>query len=142
MARDVLVKGGQVRYAQTISVAHHLLQADEPVEAGGQDVGPDPYEFLLTALGACISITLRMYADRKQWPLEDIRVRLSYGREHVDDCAKSNGNLKWTDAIEVQLAMIGALSEDQLRRLQEIAERCPVHRTLSSPIRIRTTRVL
>lgn len=139
MARDVLVIDGQVRYAQTISVGHHVLRADEPVSAGGRDAGPDPYELLLTALGSCMSITLRMYADRKQWPLEDVRIRLSYGRVYMDDCATCDGELKLTNAIEVQLALIGDLSEVQRGRFKEIAERCPVHRTLSSPIPIRTT---
>jgi putative redox protein len=87
-----------------------VLQADEPVEAGGQDVGPDPYELLLTALGSCMSITLRMYADRKRWPLEDVRIRLSYGGVYMDDCATCDGELKLTNAIEVQLALIGDLS--------------------------------
>ena len=138
MTRTVLVNGGQVRYTQKISVGHHLLQADEPVEAGGLDAGPDPYELLLTALGACISITLRMYADRKQWPLEKVQVRLSYGRVYADDCATCDGELKLINAIEVQLSLIGDLSEDQRRRFMEIAEKCPVHRTLTSPIPIRT----
>jgi putative redox protein len=139
MARDVLVRGGKVRYAQNIIVGHHLLRADEPVQANGRDAGPDPYELLLAALGACVSITLRMYADRKQWPLEDVGVRLSYSRVYADDCATCDGELKLTDAIEVQLALMGDLSEDQRKRLLEIAERCPVHRTLTSPIPIRTT---
>jgi putative redox protein len=139
MARDVLVIGGQVRYVQTISVGHHVLQADEPVEAGGRDVGPDPYELLLTALGSCMSITLRMYADRKRWPLEDVRIRLSYGWVYMDDCATCDGELKLTNAIEVQLALIGDLSEVQRRRFLEIAQNCPVHLTLRSPIPIHTT---
>jgi len=138
MSRDVLVNGDQVRYAQKISVGHHLLQADEPIEAGGLDAGPDPYELLLAALGSCISITLRMYADRKQWPLEDVEVRLTYGKIHADDCTTCDGELKLIDAIEVQLSLVGDLSEAQRRRLMEISERCPVHRTLSSPIQIRT----
>src|SRR4030095_11833765 len=102
MARDVLVIGGQVRYAQTISVGRHVLQADEPVEAGGRGVGPDAYELLLTALGWRLSITLRMYADRKRWPLEDVRIRLSYARVCMDDCATCDGELKLINAIEVQ----------------------------------------
>ena len=139
MARDVLVRGGKVRYEQNIIVGHHLLHADEPVQANGRDAGPDPYELLLAALGACISITLRMYADRKQWPLEDVGVRLSYGRVYADDCASCDGELKLIDAIQVQLAVTGNLSDDQRNRLLEIAERCPVHRTLAPPIRIQTT---
>lgn len=138
MTRAVLVSGAEVRYVQNISVGHHLLQADEPSEAGGRDAGPDPYELLLSALGACISITLRMYADRKQWPLKSVQVQLSYGRVYADDCATCDGELKLIDAIEVQLKLIGELSEDQRRRFKEISEKCPVHRTLTSPIQILT----
>ena len=139
MSRHVLVKGGQVRYPQKISVGNHLLQGDEPVEGGGLDAGPDPYELLLAALGACISITLRMYADRKQWPLEDVEVLLAYGRVHAGDCATCDGELKLIDAVEVRLSVVGDLSEAQRRRLMEIAEKCPVHRTLTSPIQILTS---
>jgi uncharacterized OsmC-like protein len=142
MARDVLVRDGKVRYAQNIIVGHHLLHADEPVQANGRDAGPDPYELLLGALGACISITLRMYADRKQWSLEDVGVRLHYGRVYADDCAKCDGDLQLIDAIKVQLALIGDLSDDQRKRLLEIAQRCPVHRSLTSPIQIITTLAL
>ena len=137
MASTVLVNGGQVRYPQKISVGHHLLYADEPVEAGGSDAGPDPYGLLLASLGACISMTLRMYADRKQWPLEDVQVSLNYDRVYADDCATCEGELRLTDAIEVQLSVTGDLSEDQRKRLMEIAGKCPVHRTLSTPIPIR-----
>jgi putative redox protein len=119
-------------------VGHHLLQADEPVDSGGSDAGPDPYDLLLAALGACISITLRMYADRKQWPLEGVQVRLSYARVHAEDCATCDSEAKLLDIIEVELSLVGDLSEDQRRRLKEIAEKCPVHRTLTSPIPIRT----
>ena len=142
MARDVLVRGGKVPYAQNIIVGHHLLHADEPLQANGRDAGPDPYELLLAALGACISITLRMYADRKQWPLEDVGVRLSYGRVYAEDCEGCDGELKLVDAIQVQLAVTGNLSEIQRQRLLEIAQRCPVHRTLAAPIKIVTTLVL
>ena len=138
MARTVLINGGRVRYPQNISVGEHFLGADEPVEVGGSDTGPDPYELLLSSLGACISITLRRYADRKQWPLEEVQVRLGYGRGHADDCATCDGELKLIDVINVQLSVMGDLSEEQRRRLLEIAGKCPVHRTLTSPIQINT----
>ena len=83
MTRAVLVNSGQVDYVQNISVGQHLSQADEPVDSGGLDAGPDPYELLLSALGACIGITLRMYAERKLWPLESVQVRLTYARVHA-----------------------------------------------------------
>ena len=138
MTRAVVVEDSGVRFVQNISVGHHLFQADEPVEVGGSDAGADPYELLLAALGACISITLRMYADRKQWPLEGVQVRLGFARMHAEDCAMCDDETRMVDGIEVEVSAVGDLSEDQHRRLMEIAERCPVHRTLSSPIPIRT----
>ena len=138
MTRAVLVNGDQVRYVQKISVGRHLLQADETADAGGLDAGPNPYELLLAALGSCISITLRMYAGRKEWPLEKVQVRLTYGRVYADDCVTCERELKLIDAIRVELSVIGDLSEDQRRRLLEIAGKCPVHRTLTSPIQILT----
>ncbi len=127
MSRTVFVKGGQVNYVQTISAGSHVFPADEPVEVGGLDAGPNPFELLLAALGTCTSITLRMYADRKSWPLEDVQVRLAF----VDF---DNGKT----GIEEEVSLTGDLSEDQYRRLLEIAGRCPVHRTLSSPVPIQT----
>ncbi|HXD30225.1 MAG TPA: OsmC family protein [Pyrinomonadaceae bacterium] len=138
MSKAVIVNDGLIRYVQNISVGHHLLQADEPVASGGSDAGPDPYELLLAALGACISITLRMYADRKQWPLDGVQVRLSYARVHAEDCATCDSEAKLIDIIDVEVSVVGDLSEDQHRRLLEIAGKCPVHRTLASPISIRT----
>src|SRR5262249_55919329 len=120
------------------SVGPHSFPADEPVEAGGRDTGPDPYELLLSALGACVSITLRMYAGRKGWPLEGAEVRLSYARVHADDCADCDGEARRSDGIEVELFLTGDLSQEQRLRLVEIAERCPVHRTLASPMPIQT----
>ena len=138
MSRAVLVNDGQVNYVQNISVGHHLFQADEPVNSGGLDAGPDPYELLMAALGACISITLRMYAERKQWPLESVQVRLMYARVHAEDCAACDGEARLIDAIDAEVLVVGDLSEDQRRRLIEIAGKCPVHRTLNSPVQIRT----
>ena len=138
MTRAVVVNGGQVNYVQNISVGHHLFQADEPVNSGGLDAGPDPYELLLAALGSCISITLRMYAERKQWPLESVHTRLTYARVHAEDCAACDGETRLIDAIDAEVLVVGDLSGDQRRRLLEIAGRCPVHRTLTSSIQIRT----
>jgi putative redox protein len=122
MPRTVFVKGEEVRYVQNVSVAHHSFRADEPIEVGGQDAGPNPFELLLAALGTCTNITVRMYADRKGWPLQDVQVRL-----------------RFVDAgIEEEVSLAGDLSEDQYRRLIEIAGKCPVHRTLSSPVPIQT----
>jgi putative redox protein len=137
VTRTVVVEAGRLRYAQDISVGPHLLHGDEPVPVGRTDVGPNPYELLLAALGTCTSITVRMYADRKQWPLESVHVELSYARVHAEDCAACDKELKLVDGIEMELSFFGELSESQRQRLREIANRCPVHRTLESPIPIR-----
>ena len=137
MSRRVVVESGRLRYAQNISVGSHLLQGDEPVSAGGSDVGPNPFELLLAALGSCTSITVRMYADRKQWPLKSVHIELSYARVHADDCTACDQELKLVDGIEMELSFVGELAENQRQKLTEIANKCPVHRTLESPIPIR-----
>ena len=136
MSRSVVVEAGELRYAQKISVGPHLLQGDELVSAGGSDVGLNPYELLLAALGSCTSMTVRMYADRRQWPLEGVHIELSYARVHAEDCTACDQELKLVDGIEMELSFIGELSESQRQRLMEIANKCPVHRTLESPIPI------
>jgi putative redox protein len=138
MTRAVIVKGAKVRYVQNVSVGDHAFQADEPFEVGGRDAGPNPYELLLAALGVCTSITVRMYADRKGWPLEDIQVRLAYATVQAGDCAAANGEKQLVEGIEEELIVAGDLSEAQRRRLAEIGAKCPMHRTLGSPISICT----
>ena len=137
MSRSVVIEAGRLRYAQSVSVGPHLLHGDEPVSVGGTDIGPNPYELLLAALGTCTSITVRMYADRKQWPLEGVHIELSYARVHADDCAACEKGLKLVDVIEMELSFFGELWESQRQRLLEVATKCPVHRTLESPIRVR-----
>ncbi len=137
MSRSVVVEAGKLRYAQKISVGPHLLQGDEPVSAGGSDVGPNPYELLLAALGSCTSMTVRMYAERRQWPLEGVHIEMSYARVHAEDCTACDKELTLVDGIEMKLSFFGELSESQRQRLMEIANKCPVHRTLESPIPIR-----
>ena len=137
MSRSVVVEAGRLRYAQNISVGPHLLQGDEALSTGGGDVGPNPFELLLAALGSCTSITVRMYADLKQWPLEGVHVELSYARVPTDDPTAGDKELELVDGIEMELSFFGELSESQRQRLTEIANRCPVHRTLETPIPIR-----
>ena len=134
MSRIVRVDSGPLRYVQRVSVGSHMLRADEPVGSGGTDTGPNPYEFLLAALGTCASITVQMYADRKQWPLEAVHVGLSYEKTAVEDRSET----RFVDQIEMEISFDGDLSEDQKQRLIEIANKCPVHRTLTSQIQIRT----
>ena len=141
MSRRVIVHGGQLRYRQDIMVGPHRYQSDEPLDAGGRDAGPDPYELLMVALGSCVGITLRMYADRKQWPLKSVRVELNWARVHMADCADCDNGIKFTDGIEMEISLFGDLSETQRDRLMDIANKCPVHRTLSSPVQIRAREV-
>ena len=114
------------------------LVADEPVEVGGGNEGPSPYEYLLAALGACTGMTLRMYARSKGWPLEDVVVRLSHQKIHANDCRDCDAKGPQIDSIERELELLGELDEAQRQRLLEIAGRCPVHRTLTGEVRIGT----
>jgi putative redox protein len=115
------------------------LVADEPLEYGGTDEGPSPYEYLLVALGACTGMTLRMYAQRKGWELSEAVVRLSHQKVHAEDCDNCEGEESRIDRFVRELELIGELDEQQRERLLEIAEHCPVHRTLTGEVRIETT---
>lgn len=123
---------------QIISTGPHRLLADEPVSVGGEDTGPGPYDFLLASLGACTSMTMRLYADRKSLPLERITVTLKHQKIHAEDCAECETKVGMLDQIDRVIAMEGALDAEQRKRLMEIADKCPVHRTLTSEIRIVT----
>jgi putative redox protein len=135
---EVLVEGGAGGYANLVWAGRHVLRADEPERLGGTDTGAGPYDFLLAGLGACTSMTLRMYADRKGWPLSAIRVRLRHSRIHAHDCEECETREGKVDRIEREIEMEGTLGKEQRDRLLEIADRCPVHRTLTSEINIRT----
>jgi putative redox protein len=114
---------------------NQTLITDEPLAAGGEGAGPDPYTLLLAALGSCISMTTQLYARRKGWPLERVTVRLRQNRIHAKDCTECvNVPEGYVHRIERSVSFAGALSEEQLARLQEIAHKCPVHKTLTSPI--------
>jgi putative redox protein len=134
----VIVRGDATGLAQEIETGRHRLVADEPVEAGGTDTGPSPYELLLAALGACTSMTLSMYARRKQWPLERVTVRLRHDKIHAKDCAECETKEGMLDRIEREISLTGPLDAEQRERLLAIANRCPVHRTLVSEVDIRT----
>ncbi len=136
-SRAVVVEGGPAGYAQRIAAGGHVLWADEPGSVpGGTDRGPTPYGLLLAALGACTSMTLRMYADRKGWPLGATRVALTHAKIHAEDCADCETKQGKVDVIQRVVGMEGPLDDGQRQRLLEIANRCPVHRTLTSEIRV------
>ena len=118
-------------YSQQIEAGNQVFAADEPVRSGGTDTGPDPYALLLAALGACTSMTIRMYAARKQWPLEGVTVRLSHDRDYPKDCENCEKPDARIERITRDIALKGLLAEEQKKRLLEIANLCPVHRTLT-----------
>ena len=134
--RDTVVHGSARGFAQEITVGRHQFLADEPTAVGGTDTGPGPYDLLLSALGACKSMTVSLYARRKQWPLEGVTVRLRHSRIHAadcEDCETKDGKL---DRIACDVELHGTLSDAQRTRLLEISDMCPVHRTLTSEINI------
>lgn len=126
------------KFQQSVTVGPHRLLADEPVAAGGDDTGPGPYDLLLAGLGACTSMTMRLYADRKSLPLERTTVRLRHSKIYAKDCSECETKDGMLDQIERVIEMDGALTAEQRQRLMEIADKCPVHRTLTSEIRILT----
>ena len=130
--RRVVVEETGSGFLQRIQAGRHAFLADEPESAGGEDRGPDPYALLLAALGACTSMTLRMYASRKRWPVERITVSLEHGRDHARDCAETESPGSRIEHITREISLTGTISEAQKQRLLEIAERCPLHRTLTA----------
>ena len=123
-------------YQQEIVAGDHILFADEPFDAGGDDTGPKPYELLLGALGACTSITLQMYAKRKGWPLEGVEVELTHNKDYTKDCEECERDDARLDKVQIAVTLQGDLDDSQRARLLEIAERCPVNKTLSAGLKI------
>ncbi len=138
---SVVVQGGSRGYTTRVQAGHHHLLADEPKQIGGQDLGPRPYEYLVASLGACTSITLRMYADRKKWPLEAIRIELTHKKVRAKDCEICEASSGKVDIIERRVFLEGPLDDDQRQQLLAIADRCPVHLTLASETLIQTVLV-
>ena len=134
---DIVVRGDARSFKQEIAAGKYRLVADEPVSAGGSDAGPDPYDYLLASLGVCTSMTVGLYARRKQFPLENITVSLRHSRIHAKDCEDCETTAGMLDRIDAQIELTGALTPEQHSRLMEVAQKCPVHRTLKSEIDIR-----
>jgi putative redox protein len=134
----VTVRGAVDRLVQEITAGAHRLTSDEPASAGGTDTGATPYDLLLAALGSCTSMTVGMYAKRKQWPLKHVTVRLRHSRVHVQDCANCETSEAKLALIECEIELEGPLDQDQRDRLLTIANRCPIHLTLTSRIDIQT----
>ena len=134
----VIVRGAANGFVQEVTAGAHHLRSDEPPAAGGSDSGPTPYDLLLAALGSCTSMTVAMYARRQGWPLERVTIRLRHSRVHAEDCAACETQDAKLTVIDREIVLDGALGDDQRARLLAIANRCPVHLTLTSRIEIRT----
>jgi putative redox protein len=133
----VIVHGGAKSFQQEVVVGKHKFVADEPVSAGGGDAGPDPYDYLLTALGVCTSMTIGFYARRNNLPLENVTVSLSHSRIYAADCEECETKQGMLDRIDVEVELTGSLTPEQHAKLMQVAAKCPVHRTLTSEINIR-----
>ncbi len=136
--RQVVVRTGDDGFTTEVKAGRHSFLADEPSSVGGKDLGPTPYDLLIASLGACTSMTLRMYADRKGWPLEEVRVHLDHGKVHEQDCENCENENAKIDQIEREIELFGDLNDEQRQKLLEIADKCPVHRTLHGEIRVIT----
>jgi putative redox protein len=134
---DTLVRSGE-GLLQEIAIGPHRLRSDEPVELGGTDAGPTPYGLLCAALGSCTSMTLRLYARTKGWPLREVLVTVRHEKIYARDCAECETREGRLDRLEREIRLVGELSEEQRQRLLQIADKCPVHRTLMSEVRIET----
>jgi putative redox protein len=134
----LVAENGQGLFGQDLLDGRHALIADEPLSAGGKDAGPNPYELLLMSLGACTSMTLRLYADLKKIPLARTQVRLRHHRIYAKDCAECETKEGMLDRIDRVITLDGDLTAEQRARLMEIADKCPVHRTLTSEVSIRS----
>lgn len=135
----VSVTIGQNGFTSDIKTNDHHFKADEPAEFGGNNEGPSPYDLLLSSLGACTAMTLKMYASRKEWPLEKVVVELSHSKDYHEDCVSCEKTSSKVDIIQRRIQIEGDLDEKQLERLMKIADKCPVHKTLTSETIIKTS---
>ena|SRR5947207_10880452 len=133
----VIVRGNGRGFLQEVTSGKHKFSVDEPASVGGSDAAPDPYDYLMAALGACTSMTVGFYARRKNYPLENITVSLSHSRIHAKDCEDCMTKEGMLDRIDVDLELTGKLSSEQRAELMKAAAGCPVHKTLTHEINIR-----
>lgn len=126
-------------YKTVMTAGQHELVSDEPLKSGGKDLGPDPYDYLLMALGSCTAITMRMYANRKEWPVEDIYIELRHNKVHAEDCEDCDDPKARIDKIEKEIIVKGDLDRDQIDRLLEISKKCPVHKTMIKSVIVDST---
>jgi putative redox protein len=138
MATVVRTNTALGKFGQDVVTGNHKLVGDEPVASGGNDAGPSPYDYLLTALGTCTSMTVKMYADLKKIPLEQVVVTLNYDKVHAQDCENCENDTALMDHIDRKIELLGNLTDEQRDKLLTIANKCPVHRTLTSKILITT----
>lgn len=130
---------GNQDYKTVMTAGPHELIADEPEGVGGKDEGPDPYDYLLMALGSCSVITMKMYANRKEWPVDDIYIEMRHFKAHAEDCEDCDDPKARIDKIEKDIIVKGDLTEEQLDRLLEISKKCPVHKTMLNDVEIIST---
>jgi putative redox protein len=136
--RSVVVSGPARGFRTDVEVGGHHLVVDEPAAVGGADEGPTPYEMLLAGLGACTAMTLRIYADKRNWPLERAHISLRHRKVHAQDCVDCDTKPARMDVVDRIITLEGALTEEQRAKLLEIAERCPVHQTLQGKMQVNT----
>lgn len=133
----VQVKGAGPRvFTTSVSASGHDFVADEPASYGGDDLGPTPYDLLLAALGTCTSMTLRLYARKRDYPLDEVDISLEHDRIHADDCADCESRSGYVTRIRLRLTLTGDLTDEQRADLLRVAHRCPVHKTLTAEIKI------
>jgi putative redox protein len=142
MSRTLSIDSRPSDYAQKVSVGGHVLPVDEPAHFGGCDIGPNPQEYLMAALGACASITALMYAKRKRWNLQSVHIDVGYERVLPTDDTDSGAAVGMSDRFEMEISLVGDLSEQQRNRLFEVANRCPIHRILTSSAKIQSRLVV
>ena len=135
---EVMANLGQEGYTTQIVAGRHHYLADEPVKAGGSDLGPNPYELVSSGLAACTSMTIQMYARRKKWKVDNVETHVNYSKKHADDCENCENDMAKIDSFDREISLKGDLDEKQIKRLMEIADKCPVHKTLSSKAQIKT----